>query len=181
MNESIDAQKLLLMGLDNSGKTCILLSLKEETNLLSYVTLKPTKGLDISNLESTERDLSIWDCGGQEQYRESYLKSFDKYSTRVNKLIYVIDVQAIERYELALQYLKEIIEKLIEDKSELDISVFLHKLDRNLIRQDKYKDIYEKINVELVPKIKTIIPSTFNYKIFTTSINTFFEKTLVHE
>ena len=174
-------QKILIMGLDNSGKTCILLSLKDETNLLSYVSLKPTKGLDISNLENKERDLSIWDCGGQEQYRNDYLRSFEKYSTKLKKLIYVIDVQDRDRYELSLQYLKEIIDKLIEDKSELDVSIFLHKLDRNLIRQEKFKDIYEQVNADLIPKIKTIIPSEFKYKIFTTSINTFFEKTLVHE
>ena len=181
MTSKLDPKKLLLMGLDNSGKTCILLSLKEETNLLSYVSLKPTKGLDISKMESDESELSIWDCGGQEQYRNDYLKSFSKYSTKVEKLIYVIDVQDTARYELSLKYLKEIIEKLIQDKTILEISIFLHKLDHNLIRQDNYKDIYERINVELIPKIRTIIPSDFEYKIFTTSINTFFEKTLVSE
>ena len=39
--------KILIMGLDNSGKTSILISLSKDSNILSYCSIKPTIGCDI--------------------------------------------------------------------------------------------------------------------------------------
>ena len=46
--------KILIMGLDNSGKTSILLSLRKDTNLLSYCALKPTLGIDIKKFDTED-------------------------------------------------------------------------------------------------------------------------------
>lgn len=172
-------QKIIILGLDNSGKTCILVSLKEDTNLLSYFSLKPTKGVHIERFDCDEVNMAIWDFGGQNKYREDYLREFSKYLDGVDKAIYVIDVQDRERYELALDYLKEIIEKIIAEKLKVDFSVFLHKYDPNLKKQEEFKDIDEIVKKELIEKIRALFPSDYNHKIFRTSIYTVFDKELI--
>ena len=44
----LEQEKILVLGLDNSGKTSIVLALKGNENLLSYYSLKPTKGIQIN-------------------------------------------------------------------------------------------------------------------------------------
>ena len=176
-----DPKKILIMGLNNGGKTCILLTLKEDTNLLSFVSLKPTKGLDISSVEGAEINFSLWDFGGQEQYRNDYLKDFKKYITKVERLIYVIDVQDTKRYELSLNYLTSIMDKLKKEQIKIPISIFLHKFDKYLYKREDFKEFHEKIQHELIDKIRDMVSTNFDYKIFKTCISTFFEKTLVTE
>lgn len=173
--------KVLLLGLDNSGKTSILLSLKEDSNLLSFFSLKPTKGLKIENIEGQEINMSIWDFGGQEQYRDGYLDKFDKYVQGVTKMIFVIDVQDIARYDLALKYLSDIIHILTVIDKKIDFSIFFHKYDPNLKKNDKFKKIDEIMKNKLIDRVKKIIPSSFNYNMFKTSIYTVFDKTLISD
>lgn len=182
MNESTVSQKtrkILVMGLDNSGKTSILIALNNNSNLLSYCSSKPTKGVNIEEFKTETSVTSVWDFGGQEQYREEYLKNFKKYIEKVEKIIFVIDVQDLDRYQIAIHYLKLIINKLKTDEKTIDFSIFLHKYDPNLLMQDKFKDIDAKVNSELVRKIYDLIPSNFNIDIFKTTIYTVFEKTSI--
>ena len=171
-------KKILIMGLDNSGKTSILLSLRENANLLSYISLKPTKGLVVEEFDDCEQKLVCWDLGGQAQYRKGYLKDFSKYTKETTKIIYVIDVQDKKRYALALEYLNDLINFLQKDEQYIEISIFLHKYDPNLLKQEKFKDIYQIVNTELVDKIKAIIPEKFSYSFYKTTIYTVFEKNL---
>ncbi len=168
--------KILIMGLNNSGKTSILLSLKGDTNLLSFTQMKPTRGINISEIKMPDETLHVWDFSGQEQFRIGYLKSLRRYSTQATKLIYVIDVQDTKRYKNALRYFKNIIEILNKNAIQINLSIFLHKYDPNLEKLDP--NLIDKINIELVPEIKQIIPENWNYTIFNTTVFTVFQKTL---
>ena len=169
-------KKLLIFGLDNSGKTSILLSLKRDTNLLSFFSLRPTKGVNIEELSDEGIEISVWDFGGQEQYREEYMINFNKYSEKAEKIIFVIDVQDFKKYEPALEYLKKILDILMKNQKFIELSVFLHKYDPNLKEQDGFKDIDDRINTELISEIVKIVPPEIKYKVFKTSIFTVFEK-----
>ena len=173
------SKKLLLMGLDNSGKTTILLSLKDNTNLLSYFSLKPTRGLSIESLEGNDYELSIWDCGGQEMYREEYINNFYKYTEDLDRLIFVIDVQAMDRYDLALSYLQNIIDLLQRDNLFVDVSVFLHKYDPNLEDQAGFDNIHEKVQTALIARVSEMIPLEFGFELHKTSVYTVFEQNLI--
>lgn len=171
--------KILIMGLDNSGKTSILMSLKEDTNLLSYFSLKPTKGLSIEEFKNSDQKLICWDLGGQAQYRKGYLEDFEKYVKETTKIIFVIDIQDQARFSLAFQYLEDLIDNLIKSKYIIEISIFLHKYDPNLRNKENFQELNHKIDTELIKRIKKIIPKQFNYDIFKTTIYTVFEKILV--
>ena len=171
--------KIMLIGLDNSGKSSILLSFKENTNLLSYFSLNPTKGLNIESAVSPQSDMVLWELGGQTQYRDDYLKNFDKYLKDLDKVIYVIDIQDIERHDLAIKYLKDIMDALKESGIHVDLSIYLHKYDPNLSKKEKFKDVDKTITPELINKIEKLIPPDFSYNIYKTSIYTTFEKFLI--
>ncbi len=169
-------QKILIMGLNNSGKSTILLSLKGDTNLFSFTSIKATKGIDISEIKKDAETLHIWDFGGQEQFRIGYLKNLKRYSTQATRLVYVIDIQDTKRYNKTLRYLENIIEILDKSDIQISLSIFLHKFDPNL-RKLKPK-LVEKIDEELIPKIKMLIPSNWDHIIFNTTVFTVFQKTL---
>jgi len=166
--------KILIMGLDNCGKTSILISLRKDANILSYFSLKPTKGVAIEKFEG--QNIVCWDLGGQKKYREEYLKDLGKYIKETDKIIFVIDVQDIKRYKLALEYLNKVVNNLQKTDS-IDFSIFLHKYDPNLNKLAKFKDIDNLIESNIVSEIRKTIPSKFNYDIFKTTIYTVFEKT----
>ncbi|NVM55719.1 MAG: GTP-binding protein [Candidatus Helarchaeota archaeon] len=169
--------KLLIMGLDNAGKTSIILSLTKKANLLSFCSLNPTAGLNIVNIDDDPNmKFNIWDFGGQKAYRDEYLQKLDEYITEADRMIYVIDAQDNERYELALTYLKNIIKILQNQRQKLDFSVFLHKCDPNL---DMEISFHNRVKHELIDKIKKLMPSGIKYKIFKTSVYTVFKKKLV--
>lgn len=173
----VDKVKILIMGLDNSGKSCILLSLRGNTNLLSILHLKPTKGIDIQQFESYDTNISVWDFGGQEVYRKDYLSNIKKYLTLTNKVIFVIDVQDKERYQQALDYLKTVVKDLEDD---IELSIYLHKYDPNLQSIDGFEDIDDIVNKELIDSLKEIVPKNIDTKVFKTSVFTVFEKNFIN-
>ncbi|MHA1263859.1 MAG: ADP-ribosylation factor-like protein [Candidatus Helarchaeota archaeon] len=173
-NEELITRKIVLMGLDNGGKTSILLSLQRNTNLMDYCSLKPTSGYNIQNFKDRGIMFSIWDFGGQEKYRETYLQNLDEYLAQVDKIIFVIDIQDIDRYQIALEYLKKIVEYLVSTNFEGGFSLFLHKFDPKLELLPDYSD--ETLSLRLYDKLKQIFPPDFRYEIFKTSIYTIFQK-----
>ncbi len=169
-----NAKKILIMGLDNSGKTSILLCLRGIKNLLSFYSIKPTKGADVVSFKISNSNYNIWDFGGQEAFREEYLENFNQYIIGTSKIIYVIDIQDIERYNLALNYMEEVIKLLQEDDRSVDFSIFLHKFDPDLEQYNK--NVNENSVKEFINLMKERVPPNFNYSIHKTSIYTIFEK-----
>lgn len=173
-NTIINAKKVLIMGLDNSGKTSIVLCLKGMKNLSSFSSLNPTRGFKINKFQALGSEYSIWDFGGQEQFREGYLNDFQNHIKKTNKFIYVLDVQDQERFDISLDYLDKIVILLRKHNVNVDFSVFLHKYDPDLELTNK--DFSEKAVSELIRNIKEVIPNDFTYQIYKTSIFTVFQK-----
>ncbi len=177
--------KILLLGLDDCGKTSVLLSLTGNKNLMSYSSYEPTKGYkhmkEIISQQGgnikTDSNNIFYEAGGQVLYRKDYIKQPKKYLEGFDKIIYIIDVQSNSRYEESLKYLSEILNKLIETEILSNIAVYLHKFDPGIELKEEYSD--KNINNLLVNEIRQIIPPQFNYEIFKTSIFTVFRKNLV--
>lgn len=172
-------RKILILGLDNCGKSTILLSLKEETNLLSYLSLKPTRGVNIEQFKENNINIYAWDFGGQKEYRSDHITKFKDYIKEVDELLFIIDVQDYNRYNQALKYLEDIIKSIEQEEKIIDLSIFLHKYDPNLKNKTEFKDIDEKINHLINKQIFDLIPPKFKYKIYRSSVYTIFEKNLI--
>jgi len=164
--------KILIMGLENSGKTSIILSLKRDVNLLSYYSLKPTKGYSIEEVKDLDKLFHIWDFGGQAQYRVLHLKNMKNYIEATKKLLYVVDVQDKQKYDASMEYFSDILKIFKEEQIFPELSVFLHKYDPNL-------EMDEKDLTEITNKVKKTVPTEFTHMLFKTTIFTVFRKDLM--
>nr|CAB3222765.1 ADP-ribosylation factor-related protein 1-like [Phallusia mammillata] len=102
---------VLILGLDNAGKTTFLEQTKTKfsknykgTNLNKITT---TVGLNIGKIDIRGSRLMFWDLGGQEELQSLW----DKYYAESHGVIYLIDSADKER----LQESKQAYEKMLEN------------------------------------------------------------------
>lgn len=121
--------KLVILGLENAGKTTIVDILKSKTvlTLRKPPNMSPTKGVLRSSL--FEGKMMVWDLGGQEIYRNEYLANPDKYFKGISYCYYVVDVQDYYRLSFSTMYFMGVF-NLIKKYSPSAILILLfHKLD----------------------------------------------------
>ena len=172
---SQNPKKILMIGLDNSGKTSISKCLKGFKNLAVFNSIVPTREPDIESFEALNSKYVIWDLSGQETYRGEYLDKASKFFGDTSKIIYVIDIQDVKRYDLAIDYMIKVINS-IDKQKDIDFSIFLHKYDSDLKFDQELNEI---IIDKLIKKIKEKIPPNFNYSLHKTSIYAIFEKSTI--
>jgi small GTP-binding protein len=174
-NSSEDSIKILLIGLDNGGKTSILKCLKGIKGLSAFNSSNPTRGLEIERFEALDSKYVIWDLGGQEAYHEEYFNDIENILRGTKKIIYVFDVQDAKRYDLAIKYLEKMVDA-IKKFNNIDFSIFLHKYDPDL---EFSQELNEIIIDGLINRIKRIIPPNLIYSLHKTSIYATFEKSTI--
>jgi len=166
MKSSEELKKILFCGLENGGKTSILLTLDRKFSLLT--TVKPTIKAKRTFFTNSLLGVSIirWDLGGQKGYRKIYLENKSKYFTDMQSIFYVIDIQSSEHFKDDLIYLKDIVNIMSPSHQDnFQFLILLHKCDPDI---KKTKNIMTKINY-LKIKIPTII-NDLKFTIYTTSI-----------
>ena len=162
-------KKILILGLANSGKTSIAYTMKSITDLNSYTSLMPTRGIEISEFSEGDTEFLIWDFGGQEKYRKRYKENLNKYVSETNEIIYVIDIQDENVYFISVVFLRELLTVLKTAGYSFEVAIYFHKFDANFT-PDK-----EKLR-ELVNLIDEEMPEGFSYKIYHTKIHALFDK-----
>uniref|UniRef100_A0A182J8P8 ADP-ribosylation factor-like protein 3 n=2 Tax=Anopheles atroparvus TaxID=41427 RepID=A0A182J8P8_ANOAO len=111
--------RILLLGLDNAGKTTLLKQLASEE--VTQVT--PTAGFNIKSVVSEGFKLNVWDIGGQSKIRPYWKNYFEN----TDVLIYVIDSSDRKRLE---ETGDELTELLLDDKlKSVPLLVFANKQD----------------------------------------------------
>ncbi|MHA1886352.1 MAG: ADP-ribosylation factor-like protein [Promethearchaeota archaeon] len=163
-----EASKILFTGLDDAGKTSIILALQREFSKIAI--LSPTRGAQRRVFDFLGKEISEWDLGGQISYRISYLKNPGKFFDGTEIAIYVIDVQNKPRFPEAISYFKDVIAQFKTLEIEPPIYTFLHKYDPAL----KRSALNEMEN--LIVDIKDQLRNATDYKelfFFETSIYDF--------
>lgn len=144
MTISKDLKKILFCGLESGGKTSILLMLDKKFSLLPTVkpTIKAKRTFHTNSLLGTT--IVRWDLGGQKNYRKIYLGEKSKYFTDMQSIFYVIDIQASEKFEESLIFLKDIITITTESQPDnFQILILLHKFDPDIKNN---KEITNNVN-----------------------------------
>uniref|UniRef100_A0A3B4DBC8 ADP-ribosylation factor-like protein 3 n=1 Tax=Pygocentrus nattereri TaxID=42514 RepID=A0A3B4DBC8_PYGNA len=111
--------RILLLGLDNAGKTTLLKQLAAED--ITHIT--PTQGFNIKSVQSQGFKLNVWDIGGQRKIRPYWRNYFEN----TDLLIYVIDSTDKKRFEETGQELAELLEE--EKLSMVPLLIFANKQD----------------------------------------------------
>nr|CCA26955.1 ADPribosylation factor 2 putative [Albugo laibachii Nc14] len=111
--------RILMLGLDNAGKTTII-----KMFMGSDVTdISPTLGFDIETFEYQSYHLNIWDVGGQQSIR-SYWRN---YFEQTDGLVWVIDSADRSRLE---DCKRELFSLLTQEKlAGASILIFANKQD----------------------------------------------------
>lgn len=168
-------KKMIILGLDNAGKSTILLTLKQQIGVQRLAEIKPTKGIETENFESQDASYYVWDFSGQQLYREQNLNKPENFKG-TDMLIFVIDIQDAARFDNALQFLEKILGVMQNLKLKCECSVFFHKFDPDLFQSEDYK----KRSTDLRAQLRALFNKyPFPLKVFHTSIYTVFQRVQV--
>uniref|UniRef100_G1ND25 ADP-ribosylation factor-like protein 3 n=2 Tax=Galliformes TaxID=8976 RepID=G1ND25_MELGA len=130
--------RILLLGLDNAGKTTLLKQLASED--ISHIT--PTQGFNIKSVQSQGFKLNVWDIGGQRKIRPYWRNYFEN----TDILIYVIDSADRKRFEETGQELAELLDE--EKLGGVPVLIFANKQD--LLTAAPASEIAEGLNLHTI-------------------------------
>ncbi len=124
-------KKILMIGLDNGGKTSILAVLQDKFSIIK--SLLPTRGVKREKLDFFGYPILSWDLGGQVQYREKlYFNRPELFFTEADLVLYVIDTQDSDRFAETANYFRQVL-KVLKDLNEFPpILVVLSKSDQDI-------------------------------------------------
>jgi GTPase SAR1 family protein len=124
-------KKLLMIGLDNGGKTSILAVVQDKFSIIK--SLLPTRGVKREKLDFFGYPIISWDLGGQVQYREKlYFNRPELFFTEADIILYVVDSQDPDRFPESANYFREVLKVLKELKEKPAILVVLSKSDQDI-------------------------------------------------
>ena len=125
--------RILILGLDNAGKTSCLKRFSDE----EIDHIMPTQGFNIKQLKQEGFNAMLWDLGGQKAIRRYWRNYFDN----TNALIFVIDSSDKRRLDEAGNELSNLLKDPKLDKVAL--LVLANKQD--LAHSLSIKEISEKL------------------------------------
>lgn len=111
--------RILMLGLDNSGKTTALKSLAGED--VSHIT--PTQGFNIKSVSQSGFKLNVWDIGGQKHIRP-YWKN---YYQNTDAIVYMVDSSDRARIDEAAEELSTLLDE--ELLASVPVLVYANKQD----------------------------------------------------
>ena len=120
--------KISLIGLSGSGKTSIYSTMFAEKLPSETKTLAPTIMYEVRRHPYIGIEVSLFDFGGQEQYRKAYLNT-PQVLMGADIVIFVVDLHDPDEFENARQYFKRILQLFKEHEEEPNVQVFYHKYD----------------------------------------------------
>jgi len=160
-------KKILVIGLDNGGKTSLLDLLKNKFTM--WKASLPTRGVKREQIDFFNYPIISWDLGGQEEYRESYFNKPKTNFLGASLIVYVVDIQDEKRFDLSVDYFERILQVLLEMEEPTKFVIALNKSDPNIIDTTKFientENIKEKFN-QTIKKYKEIDYFFANTSIF---------------
>ena len=110
-------KKILLLGLDNAGKTSLLFQMRDK----EFKQTVPTVGLNIEHIVYKKYSVTIWDVGGQAT------KLWKHYFDHIDSVIFVVDRADESRLLAARDELNKVIRD--EGLKGVPFLIFYNKCD----------------------------------------------------
>jgi len=130
--------RILMVGLDNAGKTTILYKLKVGETVMTI----PTIGFNVESIEYKNLKFTIWDVGGQQSIRQLW----KHYYANTDGIIFVIDSNDTARLKGNEHAAKEELHRLMSEAelSDAILLIFANKQDLpHAIKLQELSDILE--------------------------------------
>jgi GTPase SAR1 family protein len=149
-------KKLLMIGLDNGGKTSILAVLQDKFSIIK--SLLPTRGVKRERLDFFGYPIISWDLGGQVQYREKlYFNRPELFFTEVDLVLYVVDTNDSDRFPESANYYRQVLKALYDLNEYPPILVILSKSDQDFRSTVQWQD-----NINVIKKRFNQITNEFD-------------------
>jgi ADP-ribosylation factor related protein 1 len=147
---------VLILGLDNAGKTTLLERLKteySETKGLSPDKIAPTVGQNVGHIKKNGVLLKIWDLGGQESLRTLW----ESYYSEAHAVVFVVDSTDRERIEQCKTALDSIVSS--ESIEGTPILMLANKQDcEDRLEVEDIKEIFNKIAEKMSARDSRVLP-----------------------
>ncbi|CAO1428238.1 unnamed protein product [Diamesa serratosioi] len=138
MRQKEKEMRILLLGLDNAGKTTILKRFNGEP----IDTISPTLGFNIKTLEHRGFTLNLWDVGGQKSLRSYWRNYFES----TDGLVWVVDSADRMRMNACREELNILLQE--ERLAGATLLVLCNKQDLpGALSAQEIKDILELDNI----------------------------------
>lgn len=148
---------ILILGLDNAGKTTFLETLKKEFSMASKDLNKiaPTVGQNVAQIpmDNNKTILKLWDVGGQETLRSMWTE----YYHHCHGIIFVIDSTDRSRIDEWSDALRSII---VDDEVEgVPVLMLANKQDRpDTMEIQDIKQIFNQIAEHISARDSRVLP-----------------------
>lgn len=122
--------RLLILGLDNAGKTTILCMLLfiihyiDKMQLGEVQNVVPTVGFNVEYVQYENINFQVWDIGGQYEIRP-YWRC---YYPKTNAVVFTVDSSDKDRIDIVKQELFILLEE--EDLKEVPLAIVANKQDK---------------------------------------------------
>ncbi|KAJ8102308.1 ADP-ribosylation factor family-domain-containing protein [Lipomyces tetrasporus] len=147
---------VLILGLDNAGKTTLLEKLKSIYNdgrSLSPEKIVPTVGQNVGHITINNMNLKIWDVGGQENLRTLW----KAYYAECHAIVFVVDSTDRARIEECRDTLRTIVTH--QDTEGIPVLMLANKQDRDdSLEVEDIKEIFNKIAEHLGARDSRVLP-----------------------
>ena len=144
-----DEYCILIIGIDNAGKTTLLEQLKRKYASKKYrgipfERISPTVGMNIGQVELANKRLVLWDLGGQKELQTLW----NKYFNECHGIVYVVDASDSKRLEESYSSFDEVL--IDECLYGVPLLVLANKQDKeNAIKAEGVKEIFNKSSAKI--------------------------------
>ncbi|KAG7390243.1 hypothetical protein PHYPSEUDO_008381 [Phytophthora pseudosyringae] len=115
--------RILVVGLDNSGKTTLVNHLKPKKSQAREVV--PTIGFQVEEFTKSNLNFTVFDMSGQSRYRSLW----ENYYSDVQAIIYVLDCTDTIRMCVAKDELEQLVQHKELSSKKVPILFFANKMD----------------------------------------------------
>ncbi len=127
--------KISLVGLAGCGKTSIYATTFAAKSPAETKDFAPTVMQEVHRHPYLGLNVSIFDFGGQAQYRDSYLEKPEIFA-KTDVLIPIVDLHDPSKFDKAKEYFLQIMDIFEKTEKAPKIIIFLHKYDTEQFNKD---------------------------------------------
>lgn len=158
------AIKIPIIGIDNSGKTSIIKTFQREFKALSK--LKPTKGIERTKINFLDKEIVIWDLGGQSKLRQKHIKKAEMNFSDFEECFYVIDIQDQSSFNDAINYFQAVRTAILEYSPDAKINIIINKLDPGMELDSDMMRLAETVEKKFSEMAKPLASDIYHTSIF---------------